>query len=203
MSSKNSRSLRSKKEELGSHSRHDKRKIPMETQLHTYTDHYGVTWHGKKRDFVNTPINSYDSLGSVGHIMIGEARKVTTTSDTFESHEEPLWSKLYEKRCELEVYCRWHGLRVPKARSAELPRANSTMILNQLEREIKQMQRRLDRYHAIQKAHKHLKGKANERAINSINEITSFNSDKELSDFSDSSNDDFQKYLPTSLRRCC
>ena len=84
MSSKNSRSLRSKKEELGSHSRHDKRKIPMETQLHTYTDHYGVTWHGKKRDFVNTPINSYDSLGSIGHIIIGVAKKVTTTSDTLE-----------------------------------------------------------------------------------------------------------------------
>jgi hypothetical protein len=110
MSSKSSRSLRSKKEELGSHSRHDKLKIPMETQLHTYTDHYGVTWHGKKQDFVNNPINSYDSLGSVGHIIIGEARKVTTTSDTLESHEEPLWSKLYEKQCELEVYCRWHGL---------------------------------------------------------------------------------------------
>ena len=92
---------------------------------------------------------------------------------------------------------------MPKARFAELPRANSTMILNQLEREIKQMQRRLDCYHAIQKAHKHLKGKANARAINSINEITSLNSDKELSDFLDSSNDDFQKYLPTSLRRCC
>jgi hypothetical protein len=144
MSSKSSRSLHSKKEELGSHSRRDTLKIPKETQLQSYTDHYGVTWHGKKREFVNAPINSYDSLGSVGHIIIGEARKVTTTSDTLSSLEEPPWSKLYEKRCELEVYCRWHGLRVPKARSAELPREESMMILDQLEREIKQMQRRLD-----------------------------------------------------------
>ena len=82
MSSKSSRSLRSKKEELESHSRRDILKIPIETQLQSYTDHYGVTWHGKKREFVNAPINSYDS--------------------------------------------------------------------------------RLDRYHAIQKARKHLKGKANE-----------------------------------------
>ena len=101
------------------------------------------------------------------------------------------------------MYCRWHGLRVPKARSAKLPREESMMILDQLEREIKQMQRRLDRYHAIQKARKHLKGKANERAINSIKEITNLNSDKELSDFSDLSNNDFQKYLSTCLRRCC
>ena len=98
MSSKSSRSLRSKKEELGSHSRCDKLKILMETQLYTYTDHYGVTWHEKKRDFVNTPINLYDSLGSIGHIIIGETRKVTTTSDTLESHEESvlLWLTSYE-----------------------------------------------------------------------------------------------------------
>ncbi|GMY21228.1 cystathionine beta-lyase, chloroplastic-like [Fagus crenata] len=141
MSSKSTRSLRSKKEELGSHSRHDKLKIPMETQLQSYTDHYDVTWHEKKREFVNAPINSYDSLRSVGHIIIGEVRKVTTTSDTLSSFEESPWSKLYEKRYELQVYCRWHELRVSKPRSAELPREDSMMILDQLEREIKQMQR--------------------------------------------------------------
>ena len=65
------------------------------------------------------------------------------------------------------------------------------------------MQKQLDRYHAIQKARKHLKGKAQERAIKSINEITNLDSDKELFDYSDSGNDDFQTFLPTSLRRCC
>ncbi len=77
------------------------------------------------------------------------------------------------------------------------------MILDRLGRENKQMQRQLDRYHAIQNSRKHLNGEAQERAINSINEITNLDSDKELSDFSDSSKDDFQRYLPTNLRRCC
>ena len=55
------------------------------------------------------------------------------------------------------------------------------------------MQRRLDQFHAIQKAWKHLQGKAHERAIKSINEITSLDDDKDISDFLDSSNDDFQE----------
>ena len=101
------------------------------------------------------------------------------------------------------MYCRWHGLRVPKAHSTELPREDSTVIFDRLERENKQIQRRLDCYHAIQKAIKHLKGKGQERVIKSINEITDLDSNKDLSNFSDSDNNDFQTYLPTSLRRCC
>ena len=53
------------------------------------------------------------------------------------------------------------------------------------------MQRRLDRFHAIQKARKHLQEKEQERAIKSINEITSLDDEKDILDFSDSSNDDF------------
>ena len=94
------------------------------------------------------------------------------------------------------MYCRWHGLQVPKARLAELPRDEPTNILAHLEQENNQMQRRLDRFHAIQKARKHLSGKAHERAIKSINEFTTLDDDKDISDFSDSSNDDFQK-IPT------
>ena len=62
-------------------------------------------------------------------------------------------------------------LRVLKARLAKLPRDEPTNILARLEQENNQMQRQLDRFHAIQKARKHLKGKAQERAIKSINEI--------------------------------
>ena len=58
------------------------------------------------------------------------------------------------------------------------------------------MQRRLDRFHAIKKAKKHLKVKAQERAIKSINEVTVLDDERDISDFSDSSNDDFQKFLP-------
>ena len=84
-----------------------------------------------------------------------------TTTIKFTTAEQP-WLELYEKRCELEVYCRWHGLRVPKARSTELPRDEPTNILARLKRENNQIQRRLDRFHVVQKARKHLSGKAQE-----------------------------------------
>ena len=109
------------------------------------------------------PIYTYKSLGSVGHIMVGKPTKLSIDITTIEfTIVEPPWSTLYEKRCELEVYCRWHGLRVPKAHSTELPRNQPTNILAHLEQENNQMQRQLDRFHAIQKARKHLKGKAPE-----------------------------------------
>ena len=99
------------------------------------------------------------------------------------------------------MYCRWHGLRVPKARSAELSKDEPANILARLEQENNQMQRRLDRFHTIQKARKHLKGKAQERAIKYINEVTALVDERDISNFSDSSNDDFQKFLPTNIRR--
>ena len=150
------------------------------------------------------PIYTYESLGSVGHIMVDKSTKLSTDTTAIEfTVAEPPWSNLYEKRCELEVYCRWHGLRVPKACSTELPRDEPTNILARLEQENNQMQRRLDHFHAIQKARKHLKGKAQEQAIKSINEITVLDDEKDISNFSDSSNDDFQKFLPTNIRHCC
>ena len=150
------------------------------------------------------PIYTYESLGSVEHIMVGKPTKLSTDTTTIEfTKAEPPWSTLYEKRCELEVYCRWHGLRVPKACFAELPRDEPANILARLEQENNQMQRRLDRFHEIQKARKHLKGKAQERAMKSINEITALDDETDISNFSYSSNDDFQKFLPTNIRRCC
>ena len=65
------------------------------------------------------------------------------------------------------------------------------------------MQRQLDYFHAVEKARKHLSGKAQEQAIKSINEITNLDNDKDISDFSDLSNDYFQKFLPTKIRCCC
>ena len=65
------------------------------------------------------------------------------------------------------------------------------------------MQRRLDYFQVVQKARKHLSGNAQERAIKSINEITNLDNHKDISDFSDSSNDDFKKFLPMKIRRCC
>ena len=115
--------------------------VPTDQRLHTYTDHYGGKWIGKKRDFVNMPIYMYESLGSIRHIMVGKPTKLSTDTTAIEfTIAEPPWSTLYEKRCELEVYCRWHGLRVPKARSAKLPR-DEPYILARLEQENNQMQR--------------------------------------------------------------
>ena len=57
------------------------------------------------------------------------------------------------------------------------------------------MQRRLDHFHAIQKTRKHLQEKVQERTIKSINEITSLDDKKDISNFSNSSNDDFQTFL--------
>ena len=95
--------------------------------------------------------------------MVGKPTKLSTDTITTEfTIVEPSWSTLYEKRCELEVYCRWHGLQLPKACSAELPRDEPANILAHLELENNQMQRQLDHFHAIQKARKHLKGKAQE-----------------------------------------
>ena len=150
------------------------------------------------------PIYTYESLGSVGHIMVGKPTKLSTYTTTIEFivAESP-WLTLYEKRCELEGNCRWHGLRVPKARLTELPRDEPANILARLEQEKNQIQRRLDCFHAIQKARKHLKGKAQEQAIKSINEVTALDDEKYISDFSNSSNDDFQKFLPMNIRHCC
>ena len=107
------------------------------------------------------PIYTYESLGSIGHIMVDKPTKLSTDTIAIEfTIAEPPWSTLYKKRCELEVYCRWHRLQVPKARSAELPRDEPTNILAHLEQENNQMQRRLDRFHAIQKVRKHLKWQA-------------------------------------------
>ena len=53
-------------------------------QLQTYTDHYGGKWVRKKRDFINMSIYTYESLGSVGHIMVGKPIKLSTDTTTIE-----------------------------------------------------------------------------------------------------------------------
>ena len=65
------------------------------------------------------------------------------------------------------------------------------------------MQMQLDHFHAVQKARKHLSGKAQEQAIKSINEIIALDDERDILDFLDSSNDDFQKFFPMNIRRCC
>ena len=163
MSRNASTSNRKMRNKFGSTSTCGSSQVPADQQLQTYTNHYGGKWVGKKRDFVNMPICTHESLGSVGHIMVSKPTKLSIDTNAIEfTVAEPPWSTLYEKRCEFEEYCRWHGLRVPKARSAELPRDEPANILACLEQENNQMQRRLDHFHSIKKAKKHLKEKVQE-----------------------------------------
>ena len=127
---------------FGSTSTYGSSEVLANQQLQTYTDHYGGKWVGKKRDFVNMPIYTYESLGSARHIMVGKPKKPSTYTTTTEFIiARPPWSTLYEKMCELEVYCRWRELRVPKSHLVELPRDEPTNILAHLEQENNQMQR--------------------------------------------------------------
>lgn len=129
----------------------EKRRGSSTEQLDEYTDRNGVTWLGKIREFTNMPIFTYDPLGHVGHILVDGAVVMhntdVATSPLLVRHNadvaNSLWFPMYERRCELEVYCRYHGLPVPKARSAELPRNTPQEIVkvcSQLEQENQQMQ---------------------------------------------------------------
>ena len=134
MSRNTSTSNHTMRNKFESTSTNESSQVPTDQQLQTYTDHYRGKWVGKKRDFVNVPIYTYKSLGSIGHIMVSKPTKLSTDTIAIEfTTVEPPWSTLYKKRCELEVCCRWHELRLPKACSAELPRDKPANILACLE----------------------------------------------------------------------
>ena len=107
MSRNASTSNHTMRNKFGSTSTNESSQVPTDQQLQTYTDQYGGKWVGKKRDFINMPIYTYESLGSVGYIMVGKPTKLSTDTTTIEfTIAEPPWPTLYEKRCELKVYCR-------------------------------------------------------------------------------------------------
>ncbi|GFZ05385.1 hypothetical protein Acr_17g0009570 [Actinidia rufa] len=124
--------------------------------LRTYMDPVGNKWYGRKRCFVNKPILMHDTMGPVSHIFIGKASLRPPTGVTDDKCIRFPWEDLFDKRCEQEMYCRWHGPRVPKAQSATLFGRGSpnSQVIKALEREIDEMQRRLDRYHFTEYAKK-------------------------------------------------
>ena len=69
---------------FGSTSTNGLSQVPVDQQLQTYIDHYGGKWVGKKRDFLNMPIYTYESLGSVGHIMVNKPTKLSIDTTTIE-----------------------------------------------------------------------------------------------------------------------
>ena len=175
----------------------------------TYTDSTGQTWYGERRPFTNTPINTSLTLSQVGHVIIGDA-KTELPNDWVVIGDDLRWPKLFNLRCNLEVYCRWHGLRVPKNRAANLlqNQYNDTdQCTKQMLREIHQMNIRLRRIHMIEEQKKYYKPA--DYAVESIMEDPDLASDYELSDYSDDDLDgDFQHYLPIRLMRdgksmCC
>ena len=111
MSRNASTSNRTMRNKFGSTSTNGSSQVPTDQQLQTYTNHYRGKWVGKKRDFINMPIDTYKSLGSIGHIMVDKPTKLSTDTTIIEFIVAELpWLTLYEKRRELEVYCRWHRL---------------------------------------------------------------------------------------------
>ena len=85
---------------FGSTSINGSSQVPADQQLQTYIDHCGGKWVGKKRDFINMPIYTYESLGSIRHIMVGKPTKLSTDTTTIKfTVAEPPWSTLYKKRC--------------------------------------------------------------------------------------------------------
>ncbi|GFZ08616.1 hypothetical protein Acr_20g0004240 [Actinidia rufa] len=132
--------------------------------------------------------------------FIGKASLSPPTGVTDDKCIRFPWEDLFDKRCEQEMYCRWHGLRVPKARSATLFGRGSpnSQVIKALEREIDEMQRRLDRYHFTEYAKKECADPT--QRIIEINVDPLLVSDPELSDFSEEEgDDDFVNYLPSSI----
>ena len=63
---------------FGSTSTNASSQVPAKQQLQTYTDHYRGRWIGKKSDFVNIPIYTYENLGSIRHIMVDKPAQLST-----------------------------------------------------------------------------------------------------------------------------
>ena len=84
MSRNTSTSNRIMRNKFGSTSTNGLSQVLADQQLHTYTNHYGGKWIGKKRDFVNMPIYTYKSLGSVEHVMVGKPTKLSTYTTAIE-----------------------------------------------------------------------------------------------------------------------
>jgi hypothetical protein len=182
--------------------------VPPNTEVETsmppkmgcYTDPKCRRWYGKKRKFYNKPIWMHDQWENVvGHVMVGKV--YSHKPDGVIIVDTNLkWRELYDERCTLEVYCRWHGLKVPQARSADICRDQSrdeAAVIKSLTKENAQMRMRLERFHLRQKVEKEAIDV--NKAMTEIIEDPSMVSDPELSDFSDESDDDFANYLPTSL----
>lgn len=166
----------------------------------SYKDPHGRIWYGEQRPFVNAPINTIRPMTYVEHVIIGDAY-TRLPNNCLVVGDDLQWPYLFNVRCENEIYCRWHGLKVPKARSANMLQSryhDNDQTIHQLKREIRQMDKRLMRFHLIEHAKKWYD--YYDDMVQDIEEDPNYASDYELSDYTDEDNDiDFQHYLPGSL----
>ena len=175
----------------------------------SYNDPNYNTWYGTKREFRNEPISMNDVWRThCGHVIPTNAYDYLPYGVTITNYDLQ-WCKLYDKRCNLEIYCRWHGLSVPKARSAEICTdltRDDPAVIERLKLENAQMKRRLKRFHLLEYV--------KEEAVNVVETMATviedpdLMSDPEISDFSDDGDDELPKYLPNCLCRrgksiCC
>ena len=151
-----------------------------------YQDPHGGSWFGEKRVFENIPICTLHSLGDVNHVM----KWLTPTKGNIPWDDHLKWPRLFDRRCDLECYCHWHGLPVPQAKSVIFckdPNKDNEKCLQLLQREIAQMEKRLERWHA-----KYL--------INTELDDPMYASDKDLPDYKGAKTDmDLVHHLPTML----
>ena len=90
MSCNASTSNRTMWNKFGSTSTNGLSQVPIDQQLQTYTNHYGGKGVEKKRDFLNMPIYTYESLESIGHIMVQPTKlNIDTTVIEFTIAEPP------------------------------------------------------------------------------------------------------------------
>ena len=148
-----------------------------------YEDPHGGSWFGEKRVFENMPICTLHYLGDVGHVM----KWLPLTKENIPCDDHLKWPRLYDRRCDLECYCNWHGLPVPQAKSANYckdPTKDSDRCIRLLQREIEQMEKRLMRWHC-------------KNLINTELDDPIYASDPELPDYNSSM--DFVQHLPNML----
>ena len=104
MSRNASTSNHTMRNKFGSTSTNGSSQVPTDQQLQTYIDHYRGKGVGKKRDFVNMPIDTYKSLGSIGHIMVDKPTKLSTDTTVIEfivtnHHSQPYMRRGVSWRC--------------------------------------------------------------------------------------------------------
>ena len=108
------------------------------------------------------------------------------------------WGRLWDVRCELEAYCGYHELPIPKVISATLSRHSNEevdIVVTQLQKEIDVMNNHLDKYHMRNDT---FNQQSSVEVKCSLTDIDT----EGIEDYSDNDTD-FVKYLPSCLPKCC